>query len=397
MVFVAPPARENADGAGCSHCGRNFSRTWRRAVNGSTTTWFCAGTESKSMCREKARRAGASIWDPSQSGPLQRNSSTNEGTTVKCCHSGRLAQLIRLAWQQDDPERLAQVLALVQEAGMSLSEFPTFRHEPDLQPLALPPAMSAIAERPDFMGFGSTTRAGREKKVFVSRAFEAVLGVTADALERTLDAPAFFATFCQPDDLAALQAAVMPAYARKAALSKQATEAHAQANSVQTENRSGTTSPATPPNEEGGSTPFPLAHQFQTEAYPLRTRHIRHHGSSSQPYQPCMLYISFAVGTDGSEASLYVFSHLLPQQATKKRAHDGTQAQEAPTVVDKPMPPADCAPTYASAAEPADGKVDDVELEQDLEQHLAEILSSDPEGHFRFDELMQLDPTLLQV
>ena len=43
------------------------------------------------------------------------------------------------------------------------------------------------------------------------------------------------------------------------------------------------------------------------------------------------------------------------------------------------------------------GKGDDVEFEEGLQQELAEILSSDPDGHFSFDELMQLNPTLLEV
>ena len=347
------------------------------------------------MCRQKARRANASIWDPLPSSVDDSTTTTPDaaGGCGGSCGSSRLAQLIRLAWQQDNPERLSQVLALVHKAGMPLSTFPAFRNEPDLAPLALPPAMAAAAGQPGVVGFGGTTRVGREKKHFVTRACEAVLGVTAEALEGALDVKAFFATFCHPDDMAANSAVISPAYAHAAALCKQALEGSV----AQLES----SSPPAKPADEDSPSPFSWVHQFQTsQFYPVRMRHVCHHGSAERPYQPFTMHISFAVGSDGSDASLWAFT---PQFANK-RVRDDTPAEGGE--------PARELAAGAAGGGLEDGRSDSLELgrvsgeaehssafeaDQDLEEQLAEILSTEPDSHFGLDELMQLDPTLLRV
>ena len=68
------------------------------------------------MCREKALRSGAIVWIPAVGAGAASERPKACASGREEYNSARLARLVQLAWEQDDPGKLSRVLALLEEA-----------------------------------------------------------------------------------------------------------------------------------------------------------------------------------------------------------------------------------------------------------------------------------------
>eukprot|EP01048_Picozoa_sp_COSAG05_P001881 COSAG05_NODE_68_length_22188_cov_8.265019_13_plen_395_part_00 len=297
------------------------------------------------MCREKALRSGAIVWKPAVGAGAASERPKTCAAGREEYNSARLARLVQLAWEQDDPGKLSRVLALLEEHGLPLSRFKAFfGHAGGTVPQTqLPPRIEALLAAEDSICFvklvpgaaqngsvGSAARPGPAVH-FCSRQMEETFGVTAVALDNALDQMTFLTSFIEPGDLASGWPDYERVLARKDA-------AVASLRAVQTGSAAGAYSVgdySAGDDGGGGNTLAPSAHgassrwlhSFEGAPQPIRLSRL-----GAGVFWPHMFRFILDIASDGTETHTFLYT---PLHSHSSEAGGGTSSGGASTKVHK--------------------------------------------------------------